>query len=523
MIQQISATHLLADERVGVFQQMGIVLEGERVLEFGAREGALAALIASQGNTVTAMEAGRTEFERIATPGKIHGGVKALPALTQTFDRLVAVDALQYLPEADVRRVLAEAARLAGGVLIVVATDEHATAARCTTRRPASWWTELVSGHFEVQAIPGVEPGQLVLAGDRRVEQGASAPAQGTGDYGLPSGYAARATPAIPKPITDGAVTWQPDVYPTAANIARSLECDTLIDIGCDQVNQLKPLQSEFRLVGLGRGASTAAAARAVPSGLWLEVDPENLDLGEMPADVLARSVVVCSELIQTVVDPRSLLAALRHLLKHAPALVLSTPDPERTYCKQHQGPPPNPSHVRQWSLAELRALLEREGFVLAASTHTRSNVRSQDLSTAMIVAINPEHPAMRGSAFARKADAAPTPAKAAPVVAKPPPLPELVIGDVQGAAEAAAGQAAAHPQWHERLGKARDDRETLRTLARMSLALGHPDRAMELYGALLSTDDGDRDALEGAVLSRMRCGQHDEAARILDSVTRAN
>ena len=527
MIQQISATHLLADERLAVFQQMGIVLEGERILEFGAREGALAALMESQGNAVTAVEAGRTEFERIATPNKIHGGVKALPGLTDKFDRLVAADALQYLPEADVRRVLAEAARLAGGVLIVVATDEHATAARCTTRRPATWWTELVAEHFDVQAFPGIEPGQLVLAGDRRVAQAtsavAAAPARRADDFGLPSGYAARATPAIPTPITDGAVTWQPDVYPTAANIARSLECDTLIDIGCDQVNQLKPLQSEFRLVGLGRGASTTAAAQAVPAGIWLEVDPENLDLTEMPADVLARSVVVCSELIQTVVDPSSLLAALRHLLKHAPALVLSTPDRERTYGKQHKGPPPNQSHVRQWSLAELRALLEREGFVLASSTHTRSNVRSKDLSTAMIVAINPEHPAMRGSEFARQADEAPAPTTTAHAAATARALPELVIGDVQSAAAAASGQAAAHPQWHERLGKARDDRESLRTLARMSLALGHPDRAMELYGALLSTDDGDSDALEGAVLSRMRCGQHDEAARILGSVTRAN
>src|ERR1700761_9618689 len=126
MIQQISSTDLLADERLAVFQQMGIVLEGERILEFGAREGALAALMESQGNVVTAIEAGRGAFERIATSSKIHGGAKAL----------------------------AEAARLAGGVLIVVATDESATAARCTTRRPASWWTELVAEHFDVQAIP---------------------------------------------------------------------------------------------------------------------------------------------------------------------------------------------------------------------------------------------------------------------------------------------------------------------------------------------------------------------------------
>ena len=523
MSRQISAPDLITDDRLAVFQQMGIVLEGERILEFGAREGALAALMTSQGNSVTAIEVGRGSFERIALRDKIHGGVEALPGLSGKFDRLVAADALQHLPEADVRCVVAEAARLADSVLVVVATDESSTSARCATRRPASWWTELLCEHFDVQAIPGVEPGQLILAGDRRAVRAATVvstppvatPSAGSrkpgraDDFGLPPGYAPRATPELPTPITDGAVTWQPDVYPTAANIARSLECDTLIDIGCDQVNQLKPLHPEFRLIGLGRGASTAAAAQAMPAGVWLEVDPENLDLSAMPAEVLARSVVVCSEMIQTVVDPRSLLAALRHLLRHAPALVLSTPDRERTYGRQHKGPPPNKSHVRQWSLAELHALLEREGFVLAASTHTRSNVRRRDLATAMIVAINPGHPAMRGSEFARQADAGP--AQAAPV-STPQALPELVIGDLGSVA--ACSQAVAQPQWHERLGHARADRESLRLLARMSLALGHPDRAMELYAALLSTDQGDGDAREGVALSRLRCGGHGEAAR---------
>jgi len=506
MTRQSSDLETLADDRLALFQQMGIVLEGERVLEFGAREGALAALIASQGNSVTAIEAGRDAFERIALRDKIHGDATALAGLSGPFDRLVAVDALQHLSEADVRRVVAEAARLAAGVLVVVATDESPKSVHCGTRRQASWWTTLLSEHFDVRATTGLEPGQLLLAGDRRVAQAVAAAR--ADDFGLPAGYAARAMPERPVPIVDGAAQWQPDVYPTAANIARSLECDTLIDIGCDQVNQLKLLHPEFSLIGLGRGTSTAAAARAVPAGVWLEVDPENLDLSAMPAEVLARAVVVCSEFIQTVVDPRSLLAALRELLRHAPALVLSTPDRERTYGLQHEGPPPNRSHVRQWSLDELQALLQREGFVLAASTHTRSNVRSRDLATALIVAINPDHPALRGSEFARRA--APV---GAPVAAASEAPPVLVIGDL-ATAGAASGSLAPTP-WRERLGPSGGDRESLRLLARMSLALGHPDRAMELYGALLSTDRGDGDALEGVALSRRRCGGAGRAAGV--------
>ena len=76
-----------------------------------------------------------------------------------------------------------------------------------------------------------------------------------------------------------------------------------------------------------------------------------------------------------------------------------------------------------------------------------------------------------------------------------------------------------ANPTWRARLSRARDDREMLRVLAQMSLDLGHPDRAMDLYGALLSTDGSDHDALEGVVISQIRCGQHADAARLLESV----
>lgn len=500
MTEPLSSTDMATDARLELFRQMEIVLEGERVLEFGTRDGALAALIESQGNEVTAIGA----------------DLAALTALTPTFDRFVAVGVLEKLAEARVSQVLAEAARLAAGVLIVVATDASGAG---STLRPAVWWVALLASHFDVQAIDGIEPGQLILTGDRRAPVSSRIVAEVTSetmadaiDLGLPATYVARAVPEPRLSGNEGGVVWQPDVYPTAANIARSLDCDTLIDIGCDQFRQLGTLSPEFRLIGLGREASTAAAAEMVPAGIWLEVDVENLDLSAIPAEVLTRSVIVCSELIQCLVDPRSLLAALRQLLEHAPALVLSTTDRERTYGTEHQGPPPNTSHVRQWSMTELRALLEREGFSLAAATHTRSHDRSQEAATTLIVAVNPDHPAMTSSQHGRKAQAAPASLSA---VRK---LPELLIGDVQSAVQAAGNQAMSHPQWRERLGRARDDRETLRLLARMSLALGHPDRSMELYGALLSIDGGDHDALEGVVLSRMRCGQHGEAARILRS-----
>jgi hypothetical protein len=140
-----------------------------------------------------------------------------------------------------------------------------------------------------------------------------------------------------------------------------------------------------------------------------------------------------------------------------------------------------------------------------------------------MIVAINPEHPMIRASQGEQQAPSAPEPRAAAPAPVPAPvaqPAAKLVGTDELKAATAAAGaQAMAHPTWRVRLERARDDRETLRVLAQMSLTLGHPARSMDLYGALLSADQADSDALEGVVLSHIRCGQHAAAARVLASI----
>jgi 2-polyprenyl-3-methyl-5-hydroxy-6-metoxy-1,4-benzoquinol methylase len=357
-----------------------------------------------------------------------------------------------------------------------------------------------------------------MLAGNRRSGSApVVAPARAADDFKLPAGYVSRDKPVYYADVADDGLTWQPDVYPMAAEIARSLHCDTLIDIGCGQARKLSVLHPEFKLIGVDYGGNMQHCRSNFPFGTWLEADFEDIDMLPLPARVLKDSVVICSDVIEHLVDPRSLLRALRELLKHAPALVLSTPDRERTWGKTHNGPPPNPAHIREWTLAELSALFVREGFTLAAATHTRSNDGSPALATIMLVVVNPEHARIRGSQLMGASAARvpePLPVAATPAV----PVPD----ELEAATSAAGAQAMAHPQWRERLGRARDDREALRVLAQMSLDLGYPDRAMDLYAALLKVDVSDNDALEGVVVSQIRCGRHAAAAQVLGSV-RAN
>lgn len=531
------------NEGLALYRQLGVVIQHENILEFGAGNGDLSAYMEKQGNRVTALEVSKVAFNRIPIRSKINGDCITLAGLTQKFDRFVSVDVLEHLTENDIRVVLREAARLADSILVSVSTrlsgllgpngeNLHLTV------RSVEWWRDLFSEHFDVHLINGLDVGQVMIAGDRRPAgaQRAAKVERPADRYALPAAYVSRAKPVYYADTPDDGLTWQPDVYPTAAEIARSLKCDTLVDIGCGQARKLSVLHPEFKLIGIDYGGNMEHCRTKFPFGTFLEADFEDISMLPLPARVLQRSVVICSDVIEHLVDPRSLMDAFREVLKHAPALVVSTPDRERTWGKTHMGPPPNPAHIREWTLAELAALFEREGFTLAAATHTRSNDGSPDLATIMLVLVNPEHAQIRGSAFAQ-ASVAPqaavaAPAHDAPVVADTPAVTaisadavtatataDIVVEGLEETTAAAGEQAMANPTWRARLSRARDDREMLRVLAQMSLDLGHPDRAMDLYGALLSTDGSDHDALEGVVISQIRCGQHGDAARLLESV----
>jgi 2-polyprenyl-3-methyl-5-hydroxy-6-metoxy-1,4-benzoquinol methylase len=528
------------NEGLALYRQLGVVIQHENILEFGAGNGDLSAYMEKQGNRVTALEVSKVAFNRIPIRSKINGDCITLAGLSQKFDRFVSVDVLEHLTENDIRVVLREAARLADSILVSVSTrlsgllgpngeNLHLTV------RSVEWWRDLFAEHFDVQLINGLDVGQVMIAGDRR-PAGAqrAAKAQRPADhYDLPAAYVSRAKPVYYADTPDDGLTWQPDVYPTAAEIARSLKCDTLIDIGCGQARKLSVLHPEFKLIGIDYGGNMEHCRAKYPFGTFLEADFEDISMLPLPARVLKNSVVICSDVIEHLVDPRSLMDAFRQVLRDAPALVVSTPDRERTWGRTHMGPPPNPAHIREWTLAELSALFEREGFTLAAATHTRSNDGSPDLATIMLVLVNPEHAQIRGSAFAAQAAepraevAMPAPVVETPVVmaadnGTATATADIVVEGLEETAAAAGEQAMSNPTWRARLSRARDDREMLRVLAQMSLDLGHPDRAMDLYGALPSVDSSDHDALEGVVISQIRCGQHADAARLLESV-RAN
>jgi GT2 family glycosyltransferase/2-polyprenyl-3-methyl-5-hydroxy-6-metoxy-1,4-benzoquinol methylase len=400
------------NEGLAIYQRMGFGLRGERIVEFGAGNGQLAAHLEKQGNTVTAVEVSDVAFARIPVASKIQGDCLTLPLLgADAFDRFVSMDVLEHLTENDVRIVVREAARLARSLLVTVSTRPSGLLGPKgenlhLTVRPVEWWIAQFEPFFDITATRGHDVGQAILEGRRRnAARPAGAKKAGApvaDDYALPAGYRARpvAEYYVDSAEGDRGVTWQPDVYPLAAELARSLTCRVIVDIGCGHARKLVAMHPEFEVVGVDFGPNIEHCRRMHRFGTWLESNLESGVVLPIPERVLARAVVVCSDVVEHTSDPRPLLHTLRDLLNHAPVAVISTPDRVRTHGPDHLGPPPNPAHTREWSLDEFKALLEREGFSIASLTHTRSNDRDNRPATILAVVVNPRHPGLAGTRF---------------------------------------------------------------------------------------------------------------------------
>ena len=200
-------------------------------------------------------------------------------------------------------------------------------------------------------------------------------------DYCLPHGYSSR-MPEEYVEFDDGSI-WQPDVYPLAVKVARERGCSRLIDVGCSDGRKLLGWADEFDLVGIDLpGHMPISDKRAY----WLCHDLDSDTVLPLHKESLTGAMIVCSDVIEHLVHPERLVAALRSALRYAGGLVLSTPDRNRVRGKGHMGPPQNPAHAREWTAEELVGWVSSEGLKVNWWGWQRSNDQSDFEGTTVLV-----------------------------------------------------------------------------------------------------------------------------------------
>ncbi len=184
-------------------------------------------------------------------------------------------------------------------------------------------------------------------------------------------------------------VIWQPDVYAEARAVADRCGIKRVIDVGCGNGEKLIHYfpADQFETVGLDFHGSLELASGTFPNARWVECDLNSSgDLARVFGELSSGEPVlmILSDVIEHIPDPRLLLAQLRTvLMQHGSnRLVLSTPDRQVMNYDTYGTAPDNNAHVREWTHEELATFCLAAGFQIERYGHTRANQFDDKYST---------------------------------------------------------------------------------------------------------------------------------------------
>ena len=144
---------------------------------------------------------------------------------------------------------------------------------------------------------------------------------------------------------------WQNEVYQYAWEIAERYDLRTVLDFGCGSGFKLMKYFRDRSTIGLDVEETYAVLCRRYPERQWRVAD--------LSSEVVFHAdLVIASDVIEHLLDPDTLLRFIAR--SEASYAVLSTPDRNLMRIGTHNGPPQNPAHLREWSMAEFHAYLSR-------------------------------------------------------------------------------------------------------------------------------------------------------------------
>jgi len=181
-------------------------------------------------------------------------------------------------------------------------------------------------------------------------------------------------------------ITHQPHVYPFAAFLARKFGCSHIIDVGCGSAKKLIKLHPEFEIIGIDIETNIEYCRNEYDFGEWIEFDLEQPKSLTISDKVLQESTIICSDVIEHLVNPSNMLTILKNWMSYAPVCLLTTPERDLGRGENDNGPPANPHHVREWNMKELEQFLHSFAFQLLFVGLTANNDQEFFKKTTMVI-----------------------------------------------------------------------------------------------------------------------------------------
>jgi hypothetical protein len=174
----------------------------------------------------------------------------------------------------------------------------------------------------------------------------------------------------------------QPDVYRFAAHLGEKFGCTHAILFGRPTAKDLLQLYPQLEIIGIVPSDELQLYRRQYGFGTWLNGSTSSASTLSVPADVLKRSIIICSDLEQFA-GLASFLRTLKISLAYSPVCILTTTDRDSVGSNEYERKHTNPA---VWNLGELEGLLRAEGLNLEFIGWTASDNVDYEKKTILAV-----------------------------------------------------------------------------------------------------------------------------------------
>ncbi len=162
--------------------------------------------------------------------------------------------------------------------------------------------------------------------------------------YGIKRGYIHQKN-IVPHDDRGLAENFQKEVYQKALKLMQAHHWVSVLDVGCGSGYKLIKYLGNYQTLGIDFEPVISQAQKNYPLHAWLNA--ENCILCDQEAQL-----IICADVIEHVDDPAEFLKYVISI-KGWKCIMISTPERDLRRGKSHYGPPPNPSHWREWSKKE--------------------------------------------------------------------------------------------------------------------------------------------------------------------------